>query len=75
MNEEPVTSDLEKLRLQVAAHQTVLQVLLAMGPESIKAELIRMAEDFEDATLPLPIPEQKREIFSEILRKLGAPKA
>jgi len=73
MNEETLISKLEYLQAQAAAHQAALRVLVLTAPESTREELIQIAEGYEDATLPLPISENQREVVVDTLRKLAWP--
>lgn len=64
---------LESLQAQAAAHQAALRVLVLTAPESTREELLRIAGGFEEETLPLPVPENWREVLADTLRKLAQP--
>ena len=73
MNEEFLISELETLRAQAAAHQAALRVLALTAPESTREELQRIAEGYEEATLALPISENQRQVFVDVLKNLFQP--
>lgn len=70
-----MNDEIKILQTQLLAHQVVLRVLMLKATETTREEIRLIADDYEDVTLSVPIPDAHRDLFSQTLRKLSNPSA